>query len=359
MPKTTASKGGVYAVVGGPTPGVYATWDDAVAHGAQGQPGAKCKGFKTREEAEAFIANPPPWARGSASSSGSRKAAAKGRKGERKGGKSAAAREARVALRLYTDGACPKNQNMALGVPAGWGVAVVDGDQCRQELFCPVELNKKSAFFLGATICSNNTAELSAVCEALLWLGENEPGREAAICYDSDYAANIAQGLFKAHKNPELAARASALHDAVGAQRPLQFIHVKGHSGHRWNDLADELANRRARGEVCHAGRFSEKAEGRKRPKSSPPPKSQSSKNASSSSLPPRKRVQVDGRLSRGTRDRCPSLRERSWRSRMRRGPGGTCCPSRPSHRTHTHSILYNTCVCTWSCARMRHVCKV
>merc|ERR1712190_545442 len=70
------------------------------------------------------------------------------------------------------------------------------------------------------------------------------------------YAAHITTGRFNAQKNLALARRAQALYREVSAQRKLRFAHVKGHSGDKWNDVADSLANRGAVGERCNVGRW-------------------------------------------------------------------------------------------------------
>eukprot|EP00965_Chrysotila_dentata_P033808 1125168-Pleurochrysis_carterae.AAC.1 len=79
--------------------------------------------------------------------------------------------------------------------------------------------------WLGAKLGSNNTAELSAICEALLWLRDYAPSAAAVVRYDSEYAANIASGRFKAHKNVELARRARELYAEVASTRQLRFEH--------------------------------------------------------------------------------------------------------------------------------------
>ena len=81
------------------------------------------------------------------------------------------------------------------------------------------------------------------------------------ICYDSEYAAKSVLGIFNGNKNVPLiskirdllqAARASLKHLHASIAKSLikrdgahllQFYHVKGHSGIRWNERADVLAN--------------------------------------------------------------------------------------------------------------------
>ncbi|CAK0836482.1 unnamed protein product [Prorocentrum cordatum] len=178
-------------------------------------------------------------------------------------------------LALYTDGACKGNRNVATqSCAAGWGVAVVepgqkgDGgegqadDRCIVELYAPVVLDDASERFLGAEVGSNNTGELSAVCEALLWLRDHEhTGRPAVIFYDSKYAAMITMGVFNAQKNRLLAKVAVDLLKQVEKRRDIRLVHVKGHSGHRWNEAADRLANLGAAGHRCLSGRWAPSAE--------------------------------------------------------------------------------------------------
>ena len=111
-------------------------------------------------------------------------------------------------LALFTDGACKGNQHVSTShLPAGWGVAVVlgrahaDGGQCIHELCGPVELRPAAPDFLGATVGSNNTGELTGICMALQWLIDEAGTAPAAICYDSEYAANQVQGRWKTNKN--------------------------------------------------------------------------------------------------------------------------------------------------------------
>ena len=68
------------------------------------------------------------------------------------------------------------------------------------------------------------------------------------LCTDSEYALNQAQGLQRARKNTKLVAHTQSLLMEARAMRPIRFLHIKGHSGHQWNDLADKLANCGANG---------------------------------------------------------------------------------------------------------------
>ena len=80
---------------------------------------------------------------------------------------------------------------------------------------------------------------------ALTWELENGDGRPVLIRFDSKYAACITCATWRARKHKPLAAAARAvwrnLHTALKGK--LWLKHVKGHSGHRWNDRADGLAD--------------------------------------------------------------------------------------------------------------------
>ena len=134
---------------------------------------------------------------------------------------------------------------------AGWGVAVYSSEDhadsnCLCALHAPVCLDKEDQRFLGAEQASNNTGELTAIAEALIWLRDECPGPKsvpAEIIYDSRYAADLTLGVTEPHANHELAQQCHSLYRQVSRSRPLSFKWVKGHSNTPGNDKADELAN--------------------------------------------------------------------------------------------------------------------
>ena len=116
-------------------------------------------------------------------------------------------------------------------------------------LFGPVETKHRSPHFLGAEFGSNNTGELTAICEGLKWLLEHEDtNKPVAFYYDSKYAAKITTGEYNAESNKYLAAKARTLLQQVKRQREIRLEHIKGHSKDEGNDAADELANKGATG---------------------------------------------------------------------------------------------------------------
>lgn len=134
-------------------------------------------------------------------------------------------------VELFTDGACRGNPGIG-----GWGVLL------RQE---GVEKSYKGAEFE----TTNNRMELTAAIEALTLLGQ---GDQAILTTDSQYVKNGINDWMvnwkkrnwrtasnKPVKNIDLWQKL----DALVQVRNVRWEWVKGHSGHRENDIADQLAN--------------------------------------------------------------------------------------------------------------------
>lgn len=132
----------------------------------------------------------------------------------------------------YTDGACANNQ-AAGGQPGGWGVAFLDG----------------RTYSGGDSSTTNNRMELTAAIEAL----KNTPvGSTVEIFSDSAYLINAFQQKWipnwikrnwinsqgKPVENQDLWKRLIKLEQ----ERNVVWQKVKGHSGDKYNELADKLA---------------------------------------------------------------------------------------------------------------------
>ncbi|MDH4150320.1 MAG: ribonuclease HI [Betaproteobacteria bacterium] len=134
-------------------------------------------------------------------------------------------------IEVYTDGACKGNPGIG-----GWGV-VLNGSGRTRELFG------------GEPHTTNNRMELTAVIRALEALKRRCTVR---LHTDSKY---VQQGISewihswkkrgwktadkKPVKNEDLWRRL----DELAAQHDIEWLWVKGHSGHDGNERADELAN--------------------------------------------------------------------------------------------------------------------
>ncbi|PCH63833.1 MAG: ribonuclease HI [SAR86 cluster bacterium] len=132
---------------------------------------------------------------------------------------------------MFTDGACRGNPGKG-----GWGVLLRYGD------------NEKSLYG-GSDFTTNNKMELLAVIKGLEAMTK---ASQITITSDSKYVlSGITEWLAnwkrrgwktaskKPVKNVELWQRL----DALVQGHTIQWQWVKGHSGHRENDIADQLAN--------------------------------------------------------------------------------------------------------------------
>ena len=301
-----------YAVYRGRKTGIFRSWEECSSN-VIGFKGAVFKSFETCQEAEAYlgqgtaqkiasltekivslseaIQKSQPWSQvrestglsnstiGSSSSSSSRYAST-GSSSTSSGGSSSASSSSRSSgqsvvlsestYTIYTDGSCLDNRNVKnKTAPSGWGALVLskDGTQV-EELYGPVELDRNSRYYLRAHVGSNNTAELSAIGEALLWI--RDFGRlyygdaRVRICYDSVYAANSVMGIFNGEKNTALYLYCrDILADVKARGWVVEFVKVAAHSKDRYNDRADELAkvgcNLR-----CRSGRYAENEAGKR-----------------------------------------------------------------------------------------------
>ena len=135
-------------------------------------------------------------------------------------------------VEIFTDGACRGNPG-----PGGWGALLRYA-------------GKEREIYGGEPETTNNRMELTAAIEALSAL--KEPCR-VILTTDSQYvrqgitqwlanwkARNWLTAAKKPVKNVDLWQRL----DAATQRHDIEWHWVKGHSGHRENEIADTLANR-------------------------------------------------------------------------------------------------------------------
>lgn len=135
-------------------------------------------------------------------------------------------------VELFTDGACRGNPG-----PGGWAAVLRYG-------------NHQKTLYGGERHTTNNRMELTAAIEGLAVL--REPC-EVVLTTDSQYVrqgitqwlANWkAQGWRTAAKTPVKNQDLWRRLDEIARRHRIEWHWVKGHSGHRENELADALANR-------------------------------------------------------------------------------------------------------------------
>ena len=120
-------------------------------------------------------------------------------------------------------------------------------------MFGPVITTEAHLAFAGARIHSNNTAEMSAMIEALSFLGPHGPvARDANSCIFNDpkHAAGICLGTIQARTHVQLALACQLSLLKVQHRLRCTMQHVCGHTGILGNDCADHAAALWALGRV-------------------------------------------------------------------------------------------------------------
>ena len=108
-----------------------------------------------------------------------------------------------------------------------------------------VELDPNHPRYLGTRAISNNTGELEGMGHLLAWALaiDRQPEGEFLMVADSMYAINAIQALQRCNKNVPLVHTTRRAWRLLAQQRGVCAVHVKGHSGHPWNEMVDVLAD--------------------------------------------------------------------------------------------------------------------
>ena len=135
-------------------------------------------------------------------------------------------------IEIFTDGACRGNPGKG-----GWGVMIRSN-------------GLEESLYGGDLSTTNNIMELTAAIKALEHIPENS---NVVLTTDSKY---VMQGITKwiknwkirnwktASKKPVLNKELWKTLDNLTNQHSIEWKWVKGHSGHRENEIADQLANK-------------------------------------------------------------------------------------------------------------------
>ena len=147
------------------------------------------------------------------------------------------------AMEVYTDGSGSRGK-CSSDTPAGWGFVATCDEEAVHEARGPVQTDSRSAFYLGAQVGSNNTGELSAIMEAMLYVLSRPQGPPAKlrVLYDSKWAASMTRGEFRPKRHKELVYNAKKIYAALRKHTEVEWEWVKGHTGQKYNEMADELA---------------------------------------------------------------------------------------------------------------------
>jgi len=207
-----------YAVKKGLAPGIYMTWEECKVN-VDGYPGAEHKSFKTVEEAKAYLGYAPE---SEPVIYGQIELPIEG-----------AARRQRCsvdckegAIPIYVDG----SYNVATG-EFSYGVVVLTngGEITFSQKFDDAEL---------ATM--RNVAGEIKGAEAAMQYAMDHGIKRIAIYHDYEGIAKWCTGEWKTNKDGTKAYK--AFYDAAKERVEISFVKVTGHSGDKYNDMADKLA---------------------------------------------------------------------------------------------------------------------
>jgi ribonuclease HI len=135
------------------------------------------------------------------------------------------------AVMVYTDGGCEK-----AGGLGAWAFVVVDADDNPVAQNCGVEDST-----------TNNRMEMLAVIRALEMV---EIGRSIVVTSDSQYVVKgISEWIKKWKRNGWKTFNGNGVinqdlwerMDALVQLHDVSFEHVKGHNGHKWNEICDQM----------------------------------------------------------------------------------------------------------------------
>ena len=127
---------------------------------------------------------------------------------------------------FYTDGSGSRGK-CSQHTPAGWGWCAPQGDGWI-EACGPVITSPDHTAFFGANVGSNNTAEVSAIIEALLYAIEMEYTR-VIFHTDSTWAKNVILGKWKPKTHKNLIHNAKRLLKTTGMHTTIEW--TKAHVG--------------------------------------------------------------------------------------------------------------------------------
>ena len=136
------------------------------------------------------------------------------------------------AIKIFTDGACRGNPG-----PGGWGALIIK----KQEEF---------TLWGGENDTTNNKMEMTAAIKALEYFKESS---EIYLTTDSNYVKDGIEswiegwkknGWKTASKKPVKNKDLWIKLDGLNNFHKITWNWVKGHSGHRENEIADMLANK-------------------------------------------------------------------------------------------------------------------
>jgi len=194
--------GKYYAVRNGRNPGIYKSWDECKRE-VDGFKGAIYKSFTKEEEAKVFM--------GVMENSGIEY-------------------NEEDVLKAYVDG----SYNIATG-EYGYGAVLLSKDK-------EIELSEKGEDKELATM-RNVAGEIKGAEAAMKYAIENN-FKKIIIYHDYEGISKWCMGLWKTNKEGTIAYK--KFYDGISDRISIEFVKVKGHSGDKYNEIADVLAKKAA-----------------------------------------------------------------------------------------------------------------
>ena len=151
---------------------------------------------------------------------------------------------------MYIDGSGGNKNNPDTGT---WAVAVLSANGFRSDEYYndkyhgaiggKVVADLDHPAFIGASIATNNTGEISSMIWALLFVISHSANSQVNhfynIHYDSDFSAGSVFKFYNIMSHPVLARIGLALYHICHNMNSIVLTHIKSHTNHPWNELAD------------------------------------------------------------------------------------------------------------------------
>ncbi len=205
-----------YAVKKGLATGIFHTWDECKAS-VNGYSGAEYKSFPTMEEARAYLGYKPE--ANTAVVYGQIELPVEG--GARRPGPAD-----KKVVPIYVDG----SYNAATGEFSYGVVVLLNGEE--------ITFSKK--FDDEELAAMRNVAGEIKGAEAAMQYALEHGIKKIAIYHDYEGIAKWCMGEWKTNKDGTKAYK--AFYEAASRQLEITFVKVAGHSGDKYNDMADKLA---------------------------------------------------------------------------------------------------------------------
>lgn len=198
--KDKSMAGKYYAVKEGRNIGVFNSWDECKAQ-VDGYSGAVYKSFKTMEEAENFIG---------------------------------------IDSNNHNDNGYKKEDCAVAYVDGSFNVATGEFSYGAVIFYDEKEIHLKDKFDNKELATMRNVAgEIYGSMAAMQYAMDNELD-SIKIYHDYEGVAKWCQGLWKTNKAGTMAYK--EFYNEASKKLHIEFVKVKGHSGDKYNDLADKLA---------------------------------------------------------------------------------------------------------------------